>query len=145
MKSLIVIVFILLCSQVASADTMLRFKDGTAFVWEPFYVKGSNYCTEKEYGEICVPKNTVKSLKEVPAGTEASEYGMSVVEVDESVAARKQENSAGRSAYVSDEERLKKQHDAEDARAAAKREKQVRMYGEKAVSKKERDAYSLVK
>lgn len=145
MKHFIAIAFVLLCSQAASADTMLRFKDGTAWVWDNIYTKGADYCTEKEYGELCAPKNTVASIKEVPAGTEASEYGMSVVEVDESVESRKQANSEATSAIVGDMERQKKQRDAEYDRQQKKRESQVRMYGEKAVAKKERDRYSLIK
>jgi len=63
--------------QTAHADVMLQFKDKTAHVWDSYYEKAGQYCTMKSFGEFCVQKKDVVSIKNVPPGTEASEYGVS--------------------------------------------------------------------
>lgn len=85
-----------LFSQVAHADILVRLKDGTASVWKSYYQKASSYCTIKEIGEICWEKTDVASIKEVPAGTRASEYDLSVAEGadPEVVGQRRDENTA---------------------------------------------------
>lgn len=77
MKKLIVIALITLFSQTAVAETLLRFKDGSANVWSNIYIKGDSYCTRKAYGntEICAAKKDVVLKKEVPTGSDPSDYG----------------------------------------------------------------------
>lgn len=72
-----------LFAETASADVMLKFNDGTANVWESYYENGTQYCTKKSFGEYCVLKKDVISIKEVPAGTQATEYSMSTVGIDQ--------------------------------------------------------------
>ncbi len=76
MKKIIVLCLVLFSSS-ANADSLFRFKDGSAHVWESYYAKGGQYCTMKSYGEYCVNRSDVVSIKDVPAGTSASEYSVS--------------------------------------------------------------------
>lgn len=76
MKRILFVLVFLLFSQVASADTLLKFRDGSASVWDNIYVKGNQYCTQKAYGaELCSPAVDVVLKKTVPAGTDPLEYG----------------------------------------------------------------------
>ena len=61
----------------ASADSLFKFKDGSAHVWGSYYNKGNQYCTMKSFGEYCVDRSDVLSIATVPPGTAASEYGVS--------------------------------------------------------------------
>lgn len=75
MKKLIIVILVFI-AQTASADTLLKFKDGSANVWDNIYVKGDDYCTKKAYGtELCASKKDVVLKKEVPAGTDPMEAG----------------------------------------------------------------------
>jgi hypothetical protein len=94
----ILLTFILLSptifSQQAHADVLITFKDHTSHVWTSHYQKGNEYCTMKEFGEYCVDKTDVASIKEVSSDTKGSEYGASAVgasgrseQLDESIKA----------------------------------------------------------
>ena len=76
--ALMTLLLVLLCSQFAQADTLLRFRDGSANVWDNISDRGRQYCTTKAFGELCVPKSDVVLKKEVPAGTDPLEYGGTV-------------------------------------------------------------------
>ena len=75
MKKLIAIAVLTLFAQVVQADTLLKFKDGSANVWDNIYTKGNQYCTKKSLGEICADKRDVVLKKEVPAGTDPVDFG----------------------------------------------------------------------
>ncbi len=94
MKRLFAIAVLVLLAMPAMADVMLSFKDGTRNVWTAYYAKGKEYCTKKEFGEYCVQKSDVVSIKEVPAGTEASVYGITSGGDSELLEQRREENSA---------------------------------------------------
>lgn len=94
-KFVVFITVLMICAQTAHADYMLQFKDKTANVWAVYYAKGKEYCTKKEFGEYCVQKSDVVSIKEVSAGTEASEYGITTSGGDpEMLEQRREENRA---------------------------------------------------
>ena len=76
MKKLIVLCLVLVSSS-SPADTLFRFKDGSANVWASYYAKGGQYCTMKSYGEYCVDRADVVTIATVPPGTPASEYSVS--------------------------------------------------------------------
>ena len=78
MKRMILLCLVLLTSS-AQADSLFTFKDGSAHVWASYYVKRNEYCTIKPFGEYCVGKNDVVSIKTVLPGTQASEYGISTL------------------------------------------------------------------
>jgi hypothetical protein len=83
MKEIIVaLLTLLICSGVAGADSVLRFKDGSTNVWDNIYVKGKEYCTKKTIGEFCVQKTDVQSVKEVAGGTEKAIYSAAVASTD---------------------------------------------------------------
>ena len=66
-------------SQQAHADVLITFKDHTSHVWASYYNKGNECCTMKEFGEYCVDKTDIASIKEVASGAKGSEYGASAV------------------------------------------------------------------
>ena len=86
----------------AQADVLLKFKDGTANVWEGYSEKGNQYCTQKSIGEYCVLKKDVLSVQEVPPGTQASEYGVSSLG-DKNVSKKREENVRSLSRFNCDE------------------------------------------
>ncbi|MEK6742225.1 MAG: hypothetical protein AABZ15_01355 [Nitrospirota bacterium] len=77
MKVIMLAAFLIFSCHTAHADWLLRFKDKTANVWPSYFEKDSQYCTMKTFGEYCVRKSDLVSIKEVPAGTEASDYSVS--------------------------------------------------------------------
>jgi hypothetical protein len=62
MKKIITVFFLVLVTQSAEADFLIKFKDQKAHVWQSYYAKGSEYCTQKSYGEYCVEKSDVVSV-----------------------------------------------------------------------------------
>ncbi len=74
MKKLIVVAVLVFFAQVAHADYLLKFRDGSAHVWGKYYAKGKEYCTMMDIGEYCVEKKDVAFIKQVPDGTPSSEY-----------------------------------------------------------------------
>jgi hypothetical protein len=77
MKSITLAAFLVFSCQTAHADWLLKFKDNTSNVWPSYFEKGAQYCTMKPFGEYCVRKADLTSIREVPAGTEASDYSVS--------------------------------------------------------------------
>lgn len=76
MKKLMVIAVFGLFAQAAQADTLLRFRDGSANVWDNIYEKPGQLCTRKASNmEICADARDVVVRKEVPAGTDPLEEG----------------------------------------------------------------------
>jgi len=142
MNKIILVLAFLLLGRTASADYLLQLTDGTAMVWQSYYAKDTRYCMQKDIGEVCWAKTDVKNIKEVPAGTEASEYGLSSGISDENAEARKQSNSAAVSSVINEMEQHRAKRDAEMARKAAARASQVRKYGEDRVSSEERGGNS---
>jgi hypothetical protein len=92
MKKIIVLCFMLL-AQTTQGEVLVRFKDQTSHVWSSYYLKGAEYCTMKTFGEYCVEKADVVSIKEVPPETEGSEYSVSSVgEASATTTERRDEN-----------------------------------------------------
>lgn len=138
MTKLFVITLVFI-AQTASADTLLKFKDGSANVWDNIYVKGGDYCTKKAYGaELCAPKKDVVLKKEVPAGSDPADYG-------EGATAGLQGQSDNLWAAQADdspsEAKAKSRRDADDKKAATKRASEDRYYGkDKAEQKRQSSA-----
>jgi len=142
-KKIFFVLTLLLVGRMASADYLIQLTDGTATVWESYYVKDTRYCTQKDIGEVCWAKADVKYIKKVPAGTVVSEYGFSTGISDENAESRKQANSAAVSSVVNEMEQHRAKRDAEMARKEAERAKRVRRLGEDQVIKEERSGNSV--
>lgn len=138
MRTILAITGLLFLAPAAQADYMLKLTDGTAVVWDSYYVKGTRYCTRKAIGEVCWAKADVRSIKKVPAGTEATEYGLSEAAVDSEVEERKKANSEVLTKTVEEMEQKKKERDAEIDRQIKQRNEDIQLYGEREVLKKER-------
>lgn len=79
---------ILFVATPAYGDTLIRFTDGNAVVWDNVYVRGPEHCTRLDIGVFCVQSRDVAEMKTVVLGTRASEYGVSTLVADENTAAR---------------------------------------------------------
>lgn len=142
MKKLLMIAVLVSFSQVAQADWLIKFKDKTANVWPSYYQKGSDYCTTKSFGEYCVRRSDVASIKEVPEGTEATEYGMSTLGSSEAEQ-RRQEASTITSQTAAEMAEKKRLRDVEIDQRAEQRKRDVEARGERAVLDEERRGNSV--
>jgi hypothetical protein len=125
MKKIIAVaamVMFALSAQVAHADYMLKFTDGTACVWKTYYAKDSRYCTMKGIGEVCWAKADVVKIIKVAAGTEASDYTVMSVMGGNAADQRNAEGYSVNSRAVAEmEKHREKQEQDVDARAAQER------------------------
>ncbi len=61
--SLIVALAFLAWATGAHAEYELKLKDGSSLVWPRYVEKEKQYCTEMSYGEFCVFKSDVASIR----------------------------------------------------------------------------------
>lgn len=108
-------------------------------VWDNIYTKGNQYCTKKSLGEICADKRDVVLKKEVPAGSDSSDYG------DGSTAGLQSQSdnmwSAGYDEKAVNDKKSKEA--AEDRQKAKVRARSVNAIGEDKVSQRERAGNSI--
>jgi hypothetical protein len=139
MKNISLVIIMLLVAVPAMADTLLKFQDGSANVWDNIYEKGGDYCTKKSYGtELCADKRDVVLKKEVPAGTDPQELGGG--------AAGLQSQSDNMWAAQYDEKAVnakKSKEAAEDRQKAKARKDKVWVFGEDKVTQMERSGNSI--
>ncbi|MDP3259487.1 MAG: hypothetical protein Q8M34_02730 [Thermodesulfovibrionales bacterium] len=74
MKRLILgLITVLILSVPASADIVLTLKNGNTLKWKNYTEENSQYCTQKDYGKICISTDTIVSTKETEIKEEISE------------------------------------------------------------------------
>jgi len=56
-------VLVLAFAHDAAAEIELRFRDGSTLVWPSIVEKGGQLCTQMDYGEVCVQKSEVASVR----------------------------------------------------------------------------------
>ncbi len=128
---IIITLLVLLIPPAASADWLLTFKDGTRNVWDHYTKQGAQYCTEKPMlGQYCVNIADVKSLKEVPAGTQASEYSVSTGVSDPG-------NDQNRIDYGKSDAQLERQRKKEEDNRRLKELEERRIVSDKKFGSKE--------
>ncbi len=139
MKTIFTLAFVLLCSQVASADTALYFKNGGIDIWQNVIKKGTMYCGEKKGIELCEDRANVNRLQTVPDGTDPMEFGTADIGSLQS-----QSDSMWAAQYDEAEVNAKKASEtAADKKRARDRESKVRLHGEDKVSQMERAGNSV--
>jgi hypothetical protein len=137
MKTLFVVLVFMAMEIPAQADHLITLTDGTRVVWSSYYEKGDRFCTQKSMGEVCWAKSDVRAIKEVPDGTDASEYGVSSLG-DENAAARRSEADRYNTNAVNDMAAHRERRDAEIARRISA--EQERQNEERARKKKAEEA-----
>lgn len=128
-NALLTLLFILIPVSSAVADTLVRFTDGNALVWDNVFVSGDQHCTMMDIGTVCFRTRDIVSMKNVAHGTPSSEYGVSVLAADENVAARKEDLSITLTQMEASDRELKvrrEQQDRQDAVTRRRLEKESR-------------------
>lgn len=64
MSMLPVLALLLLGAHQVAAEPELTFRDGRTIVWPSCVEKGAQYCTHLEFGEVCVQKSDVVSIRD---------------------------------------------------------------------------------
>lgn len=65
MKRIILsLIAVLLLSAPAYSGIVLTLKNGNTLKWQNYTEENNQYCTIKDYGKMCISKNTVVSVKE---------------------------------------------------------------------------------
>lgn len=128
-NALLTLLLILIPVSSAVADTMLRFTDGNSLVWDNVFIDGDRHCTLMDIGTVCFRTRDIVSIKTVEHGTQASEYGLSVIASDENVAARKADLSITLTQMEASDREFKarrEQRERQDAQTRRKLEKESR-------------------
>ena len=140
MKKFLTISIMVLFAQVASSDTLLMFKDGSANIWDNIYEKNGSYCTIRRGIELCSPKNEVVGIpKTVPDGTDTLEYG------GRAKTNLIQSDRIGADEYAKLSEKRKRENAAEDAKRDSERAWNVKKFGEDRVHQQEVSGQSIPK
>lgn len=70
MKRLIILLFLFISmTSICSADYELRLNDGITLTWRNYTLEDGQYCTQKDFGKFCIPKNDVVAVREVKDGS----------------------------------------------------------------------------
>lgn len=64
-KKLIILFLLIPAANICHADYEVRLNDGVTLTWREYFIEGSQYCTEKEFGKFCIQKSGVVALKEI--------------------------------------------------------------------------------
>ncbi len=137
MKQLFTVAVLVLFAQVANSATLLKFRDGSANVWDNISVNGNQYCTQKSFGELCVKKQDVVLKKEVPEDTDPLEYG--------NVATTNlgpQSDSIGADEYAKMADQKRSKDAAEDRQRELEHKSNIKHYGAEKTLQMERSGNS---
>lgn len=137
MKRLILgLITVLILSVPASADIIFTLKNGNTLKWKNYTEENSQYCTQKDYGKICISKDTVVSTKEAEIKKEISE-GDKIIIVMPSRSKEEIEKE-----MVERQTELKKREEGEKIEEAKKQEEKAMQ--EKAEEAKKKEAKEAV-
>ena len=123
-NALLVSLLVLICCSPAAADTLIRFTDGNALVWDNVYVRGPEHCTRLDIGVFCVQSKDVTEMRTVADGTRYSEYGVSIGISDGNAAARMKDFDVALSQSESIDRDLRVRRDREYQQDLKKRKQQ---------------------
>lgn len=140
MKTLLTVIAAFLFAQTTSADTLLKLKDGTAYVWSGVEVRGSQYCKADSLIDFCVKKSEVASKKEVESGTvDPKDVGTA-----DTAGLGSQSDNLWAAQYDEKAENDRKERNAaDDRKQASEHNRRVRDYGEEKATQMERAGNSV--
>lgn len=134
MKRLILcLIAVLVLSVPAYAGIALTLKNGNTLKWENYTEENNQYCTQKNYGKMCIPKSSVVSVKGADVKEEIIEKKVIVIPTPskDDIENQTTQRDIEIKKWKEDREKQEKIEEAEKKEAAEK-ERIIRIEEEKA-------------